>query len=196
MEKVVKKSVKSRIVTAAWQLFYEKGYNGTTVDDIIELSGTSKGSFYYYFSTKDELLDTLSLILDEFYEELEQKMDKNMSSFDKLMYLNYEAHSMMEEKIKVDLLSSLYSTQLVASGQRHLLDQNRNYYKLITKVVTEGQKCGEIRDDVSVLDITRYYSMCERALVYDWCLNKGIYSLGKYSKKSMPVMMEHFKTNK
>ena len=35
MEKVVKKSVKSRIVTAAWQLFYEKGYNGTTVDDII-----------------------------------------------------------------------------------------------------------------------------------------------------------------
>ncbi len=37
-----KKSVKGRIVTAAWQLFYEKGYNGTTVDDIIELSGTSK----------------------------------------------------------------------------------------------------------------------------------------------------------
>ena len=72
MEKVVKKSVKSRIVSAAWQLFYEKGYNGTTVDDIIELSETSKGSFYYYFSTKDELLNTLSLILDEFYEELEE----------------------------------------------------------------------------------------------------------------------------
>ena len=42
-----KKSVKSRIVSAAWKLFYEKGYNGTTVDEIIELSGTSKGSFYY-----------------------------------------------------------------------------------------------------------------------------------------------------
>ena len=50
------KSVKGRIVAAAWQLFYEKGYNGTTVDDIIDLSGTSKGSFYYYFNTKDELL--------------------------------------------------------------------------------------------------------------------------------------------
>ena len=56
-----KKGVKSRIVSAAWQLFYEKGYNGTTVDDIIELSATSKGSFYYYFSTKDELLDTLAM---------------------------------------------------------------------------------------------------------------------------------------
>ena len=65
-----KKSVKSRIVSAAWQLFYEKGYNGTTVDEIIELSGTSKGSFYYYFDTKDELLNTLSLVLDEYYEVL------------------------------------------------------------------------------------------------------------------------------
>lgn len=193
MEQTEKKSVKSRIVTAAWQLFYEKGYNGTTVDDIIELSGTSKGSFYYYFNTKDELLNTLSLILDEHYEELENTMDETMNSFDKLMFLNYDAHSMMEEKISIDLLASLYSTQLVASGQRHLLDQNRNYYKLISKVVEEGQKRGEIRDDISVNDIICYYSMCERALVYDWCLNKGEYSLGEYSKKCMPIMMEHFK---
>ena len=37
-----KKSVKDRIVSAAWELFYEKGYDSTTVDDIIRLSDTSK----------------------------------------------------------------------------------------------------------------------------------------------------------
>ena len=164
------KSVKGRIVAAAWQLFYEKGYNGTTVDDIIDLSGTSKGSFYYYFNTKDELLNTLSMILDDNYEILKEKMDPDMNRYDKLLYLNYEAHSMIEEKINIDLLASLYSTQLVAQGHRSLLDQNRTYYKLIS-----------------------YYSMCERALVSDWCLNKGEYSLREYSKKCMPVMLEHFK---
>ncbi|MGN1378355.1 MAG: TetR/AcrR family transcriptional regulator [Dorea sp.] len=188
-----KRSVKSKIVSAAWQLFYEKGYNGTTVDDIIELSGTSKGSFYYYFSTKDELLNTLSMILDDYYEELEQELDPQMNSFAKLLYLNDKAHSMMEEKISIDLITSLYSTQLVAQGNRHLLDQNRNYYKLITKVVEEGQKRGQIRSDVSVSEITKYYAMCERALVTDWCLNKGEYSLGEYSRECMPMMMEHFK---
>ena len=81
------KSVKGRIVAAAWQLFYEKGYNGTTVDDIIDLSGTSKGSFYYYFNTKDELLNTLSMILDDNYEILKEKMDPDMNSYDKLLYL-------------------------------------------------------------------------------------------------------------
>ena len=194
MEKSVKKKdVKSRIVAAAWQLFYEKGYNGTTVDDIIALSDTSKGSFYYYFSTKDELLDTLSLILDDYYEELETEMDPKMNSFHKLLYLNYKVHTMMEEKISRELLASLYSTQLVSDRQSHLLDQNRNYYKLITKIVDEGQKRGQIRADISVSEVTRYYALCERALVSDWCLNKGKYSLGEYSKECMPYMMEHFK---
>ena len=192
-ENMEKRSVKSKIVSAAWQLFYEKGYNGTTVDDIIELSGTSKCSFYYYFSTKDELLNTLSMILDDYYEELERELDPQMNSFSKLLYLNDKAHSMMEEKISIDLITSLYSTQLVAQGNRHLLDQNRNYYKLITKVVEEGQKRGQIRSDVSVSEITKYYAMCERALVTDWCLNKGEYSLGEYSRECMPMMMEHFK---
>ena len=62
-----KQNVKRRIVDAAWELFYEKGYDDTTVDDIIRLSETSKGSFYYYFNTKDELLNTLSIILDDNY---------------------------------------------------------------------------------------------------------------------------------
>ena len=127
------------------------------------------------------------------YEELERELDPQMNSFSKLLYLNDKAHSMMEEKISIDLITSLYSTQLVAQGNRHLLDQNRNYYKLITKVVEEGQKRGQIRSDVSVSEITKYYAMCERALVTDWCLNKGEYSLGEYSRECMPMMMEHFK---
>lgn len=188
-----KKDAKSRIVTAAWQLFYDKGYNGTTVDDIIEASGTSKGSFYYYFSSKDELLNTLSVILDEFYEELDAEMDPATNSFVKLLYINYEAHKMMEEKISIDLLSSLYSTQLVAQGHRHLLDQNRKYYKLVSRIIEEGQKRGQIRNDIPVANITRYYSMCERALVSDWCLNQGEYSLAEYSRECMPMMLEHFK---
>ena len=117
-----KQNVKRRIVDAAWELFYEKGYDDTTVDDIIRLSETSKGSFYYYFSSKDSLLDTLSTILDENYAKLEDELDPEMNSFDKLMYLNYRSHSFMEQKIDVALLSSLYSTQLIAKGNRNLPD--------------------------------------------------------------------------
>ncbi|WP_122643696.1 TetR/AcrR family transcriptional regulator [Luxibacter massiliensis] len=187
------KGVKARIVSAAWQLFHDKGYDHTTVDDIIELSGTSKGSFYYYFNTKDELLSTLSTVLDDYYEELYAEMDQEMNNYDKLLYLNYKVHSMIEEKISIDLLASLYSTQLISKGQRHLLDQNRVYYRLISGIVESGQKKGQIRSDKSISEITKYYSLCERALISDWCLSRGDYSLGEYSREYMPVMIEHFK---
>ena len=192
-EKTAPKGVKNKIVSAAWQLFHDKGYNHTTVDDIIELSGTSKGSFYYYFNTKDELLNTLSVILDDYYEELEGKMNPGMNSFVKLLFLNVEVHSMMEEKISIDLLASLHSTQLVTQGNSYLLDQNRKYYRLIHKIVEEGQKRGQIRDDKPIGEIVKYYSMCERALISDWCMNKGSYSLAQYSRECMPIMLEYFK---
>lgn len=101
-----KKSVKDRIVSAAWELFYEKGYDSTTVDDIIRLSDTSKGSFYYYFDGKDALLNTLSSVLDDLYLTLKEEMDPYMDSFEKLMFLNYRSHTFMEKTIKVDLLAS------------------------------------------------------------------------------------------
>ncbi|MFQ7310859.1 TetR/AcrR family transcriptional regulator [Sellimonas sp.] len=188
-----RKSVKDRIVSAAWDLFYEKGYDDTTVDDIIRLSNTSKGSFYYYFDGKDALLNTLSTVLDEHYKILREELSPEMDHFEQLMFLNYKAHSFMENSIKVDLLASLYSTQLISKGDRSLLDQNREYYKLVASIIEEGQKAGEINDSKSVSELVKYYSLCERALVTDWCLNRGSYSLAEYSKEYMPVMMNRFK---
>ena len=185
-----KRDVKSRIVSAAWQLFYEKGYNGTTVDDIIALSGTSKGSFYYYFSSKDELLNTLSVILDDYYEELEEKMAPEMNNFEKLLYIYYEMHCMMVEKIDIELLASLYASQVVTTGGSSLLNQNLKYYKLVTKIIEDGQKLGQISARMPVSAITKYYAMCERALVSDWCMSRGAYSLGEYSKECMPMMLQ------
>ena len=98
-----KQSVRGRIISAAWELFRDKGFGRTTVDDIIERSGTSKGSFYYYFDTKDELLNTLAVVLDDYYEELESRMSQETDSFEKLLYLNREVHAMMEEKISIEL---------------------------------------------------------------------------------------------
>lgn len=188
-----KDSAKERIIAAAWQLFHDRGYENTTVDDIIAISETSKGTFYYYFNTKDELLTTLSVVLDEHYEELAKCMDLGMNCFDQLLYLNAKMHKIIEEKINIELLASLYSTQLTAKGKRHLLDQNRVYYQMIQHIILEGQKSGQIRKDKTVNEIVNYYALCERALISDWCLNKGSYSLGEYSKEYMPIMMEHFR---
>ena len=81
MPKRSSRNTRSRIVAAAWELFYENGYDDTTVDDIVERSGTSKGSFYHYFAGKDALLSSLSTLFDEKYQELIPNMDPGLSAF-------------------------------------------------------------------------------------------------------------------
>ena len=70
MAKKNSRNTKGRIIQAAWQLFYQQGYDDTTVEEIIEASGTSRGSFYHYFEGKDALLSSVSFLFDEKYEEL------------------------------------------------------------------------------------------------------------------------------
>lgn len=183
------KYTKKKIVSAAWKLFYEQGYDNTTVDEIIELSGTSKGSFYHYFEGKDALLSSLSFVFDEKYEELIPTLDPDMDSFEKLLYLNQELFSLIESTISLDLLARLYSTQLVTKGEKHLLDHNRTYYKLLRQIVREGQEKGELRTDLTVNEITKLYALCEQALMYDWCICNGEYSLKNYAKTTMPMFL-------
>lgn len=183
-------STKSRIVTAAWNLFYQNGYENTTIDDIVDASQTSKGSFYHYFESKDALLGSLSYLFDEKYSELDAKMDPTLGPVEKLLYLNQELFLMIENTVPVSILSQLFSSQLITKGERHMLDPDRTYYKLLRKITVEGKDAGLFREDLSVTDITKAYAVYERAIMYDWCISSGNYSICQYSKTMLPLFLK------
>ena len=196
MAKDKKRKTKKNIVTAAWRLFYEQGYDDTTVDEIIRASGTSKGTFYHYFKGKDALLTSLSELFDNKYEELIQEMPEEMGSFEKLLYLNQELFGMIETSVSRELLASMYSSQLVTRGEKHLLDQNRIYYRLLNELIAKGQRDGELTTRMSANEIAKIYALCERALLYDWCICNGEYSLREYAGKLMPMFLQSIQTEK
>ena len=185
--------IRARIIDSAWKLFHEKGFGDTTINDIIREADISKGTFYYYFNSKDDLLGTLSEVLDREYERLEGEEPEGLSCFDKLIWLNYEVHSFMEKNIDYRLLAYLYSAQIVKESFSALLNRNRYYYRYVERLMEQGQKNGELTDEMPVSEMVRYFSMGERALVTEWCMNNGTFSLGEFSKRIFPVMMQGLK---
>ena len=187
------RNTKGRIISAAWKLFYEQGYEDTTVEDIVFESETSKGSFYHYFDGKDALLGTLAYVFDEKYEQLMETMDPEMDAMEKMIYLNHELFAMIDGGVSMDLLARLLSTQLLTRGEKHLLDRNRTYFKLLRQIISEGQKNGQLRDDRTGNEILRAYALWERARLYDWCLAGGEYSLVAYTDSVTPMFLESYR---
>ena len=192
MAKKDARNTRGKIVSAAWQLFYEQGYEETTVEEIIELSHTSKGSFYHYFDGKDALLSTLSDLFDKKYEALWETMDRDMDAMEQLIFLNGELFGMIENSVSMELLARLLSTQLVTNGEKHLLDRKRTYYRLLRHIISKGQESGQLSGRQTVSEMVKLYALCERALMYDWCLCGGEYSLREYAAKTLPSFLSGF----
>ena len=193
MPRKPQRNTRGKIVSAAWKLFYEQGYEHTTVEDILALSGTSKGTFYHYFEGKDALLGTLSVLFDEKYEALLPTLPEDMDALDTLAWLNRELFAMIDNSIPLDLLARLLSTQLTVRGEKRLLDRDRVYFRLLREIVSRGQARGEVRTDMSVNEITKAYALMERALMYDWCLCSGVYNLSRYGAEMMGQFLESYR---
>jgi AcrR family transcriptional regulator len=64
---------RQRIVEAANRLFYHKGYNRTSFSDVVAAAGVPRGNIYYYFKTKDEILEAAIAYRTE---RIHQMLDK------------------------------------------------------------------------------------------------------------------------
>ena len=153
MAKKNMRNTKGRIIEAAWRLFYRQGYDDTTVEEIIEESGTSRGSSYHYFEGKDALLSTVSYLFDQKYEALMETMDPEMDRFDQLDVSEPELFAMIENSVSLTAGPSSIPPAH-HPGDKHLLDHNRIYYRLLRQIVLQGQERGELRRDVTVSDGT------------------------------------------
>ena len=62
-----RQDAKGELIEAAWRLFSSEGYDATTVGAILDEVGLSKGAFYYYFHSKEDILDA---VVDRLIEEM------------------------------------------------------------------------------------------------------------------------------
>ena len=115
MEK--KKSVKiqkrKKIIDKAWELFIKNGYEETKVEDITRELGISKGSFYTYFATKDELLY-------EILEKIKKKIINVLGAID----ISQEPDKVLEDYVRAKMNSAvqLLNNMKLKAVEKHLID--------------------------------------------------------------------------
>ncbi|MGN0778028.1 MAG: proline racemase family protein, partial [Aristaeellaceae bacterium] len=183
-------SEREQIIDAAWSLFREKGYQQTTLEDILDRANVTRETFLTHFASREELLHTLSDLFDQRYSELITEMDPALPAFRKLILLNRELFAMIESRIPVDLLAFLYSEEMVDTGNKTLLNRDRLYYRLVESIMAEGLASGEFTVRESAAKLMEDYALIERGFLYDWCIHHSTASLTATGSRLMPVFLK------
>jgi AcrR family transcriptional regulator len=139
-----KSETKRRIFVAALELFHEKGFEATTVDEITERADVAKGTFFNYFPRKESILQYLS---EEWLEQAEEAAaHSELAATDRLIVLFGTAAAAYGENRALARLVVHVSMQQMCCPEPEGATQRLE--RFFSQVYHEGQARGEFRAEI------------------------------------------------
>jgi len=120
---------RKKIVDKAWELFAKNGYKETKVEDITKNLGISKGSFYTYFATKDELLY-------EVLGKIKKEINRNLENIN----VNQVPEKVLEDyvKAKMNYVVKILNNMRLNSVEKYSIDPKlRNFFEELKEKSTD-----------------------------------------------------------
>jgi AcrR family transcriptional regulator len=147
-EKLLEAERKRQILQAALVCFMEKGYYQTTMDDIVKASKLSKGALYWYFESKEQILeDAMTFWFNQFTEEFKPLLDNTNDYRKTLKRLGDE---IFDEVIDHKMMRGMFFEYISHAARKpELQDIMANYYRewfsLFAKFFENGVKAGQFK---------------------------------------------------
>ncbi|QJC54017.1 TetR/AcrR family transcriptional regulator [Paenibacillus albicereus] len=139
----------SQILNAALGLFIQKGYEQTSVQDIInELGGLTKGAIYHHFKSKEEIMQA---VIDHLFKDVDVMLsairdDKKLSGLEKLRAISRASlDNPAQNEVASATPSLLRNPKLLAAQIEHIFQKAAPIH--IQPIIEEGMRDGSIRTD-------------------------------------------------
>ena len=163
---------RASIVKAAANLFSQKGYHQTSMEDIAEAVGLRKPTLYWYISCKEEILH---LIHDDFMDQLmtrhNKRMESNMSSAEMLREIMVDIFEQITEKPGYILSFHEHYRELTDEIQEVSKIERDRYYHMVVDVVRKGMENGEFAPGNPSLVALAFFGMSN--WIYKWYSPNG-----------------------
>jgi AcrR family transcriptional regulator len=135
------------LLAVAVTVFNERGYDGTSMEDLSRRLGISKSSIYYHVSSKEELLSlALDRALDGLFAVVEEVRSSDAPAIDRLERLVRASVDVLAERLPYVTL--LLRARGNTGTERRALARRREFDQIVADLVKEAERDGDIRPDV------------------------------------------------
>ena len=180
---------KENLVKAALHLLREKGFPDLTIRDLCQCAEVSIGTFYHYFSSKEDIINQgfgfYDLDLEEYLQTYAQT-DPNpvRAIFDIIMnQTRYVAER------TAGFTKELYSGML-SIHEGYATRNTRKYYQTILHYTEEAVKQGLFDSEKSAEELTEFLIRTNRGDIIDWCLHDYEYDLAVRAQEDLSFLLK------
>ncbi|AMX85267.1 TetR family transcriptional regulator [Geobacillus subterraneus] len=148
--------MKEKLMEAGIELFERKGFKETSVQEIVEAVGATKGAFYYYYKSKEELLRDIciSYIEDLLDQQTRLLQEPEKSCTEKLHAIVYMVIRNIRTRKKSARIFFREMRHLADDHLEEILGKRRAFRKQYEQLIQEGVACGEFKPSLHAEMIT------------------------------------------
>lgn len=188
--------MKDKIITTSIPLFDKKGYSETSIQDIVDHIGVTKGTFYYYYKSKQELLRDINL------GYIERLLDKQKLILDDTSKTYYEKLYNIIYMVIRFIRTQRQDARIFTREMRHLEEENLNTIKQkrhefrlnLQAMLEEGIEAGEFKANIRA-DILTFGILGITNWSYYWFNPSGEISEKELTNSFMELIMQGINPN-
>ncbi|MEA4814994.1 MAG: TetR/AcrR family transcriptional regulator [Oscillospiraceae bacterium] len=181
-------NTKSKLLATSISLFAQYGFDKVTVEDITNVAGLSKGTFYVYFKSKESILIEEFRMIDHQYETVMPTLPDTASGTERILTLIKTMSRYCVNDVGLPFMKIVYANQIGARENRILNDNTRSLYKFARQAVQIGKARGEF-PDIPDDEFTELIIRWARSILYDWCLYDGSFNLETEADKYFSILL-------
>lgn len=150
------------ILQKSFELIYTKGYQTTSLDDILATTRVTKGAFYYHFANKDEMglaiiNEILKPALNESFIAPLESIENPLDSIYNMMYNLLMKNDFL--KVEYGCPAANFTQEMTpwnSDFSEALNDLTKRWIKTMTSAIDKGKKKGVIKQDVNAKQVTMF----------------------------------------
>ncbi len=177
-------NTRQTLLNTAIDLFKTYGYEKVTVEQICKKANVTTGAFYHHLKNKAGVIIEGYSEYDDFVEQKTTALlESEKTSTDKILEcVDYQVE--FANSLGVDAVTEIYKVQITEEF-KFFLSEDRNIYRLVSKIFIEGQQNNEFTKDTPVEEFTKEFFIISRGVIYNWCQHEGDYNLLETAKTIM-----------
>lgn len=178
---------RKNIIDSAFKLIKEHGFQKVTINQICKEAGITKSTFFYYFPSKNALLEDFTTEIGHIAEREFPSIllqDTYLKQFWGIFKIYFER----DQEVGYEIVKQIFVSHLTTDNQMNF-PRSAYLYQMAESLIQKSKDAGEISNPASAEEITSMIYLTTRGIIVTWAIENGAFDLVDANRNAINLLV-------